>query len=192
MKKLILALFIMGSSLTLMAQSKHAQLIKKITELETANTFQDFSQLEDDFVDIRVHSAEKTWHPYYYAAYACVQQAKVQYENGNTDSVNTQLDMALKYLFAVYSEGKDNPEMNALLGITYYLKSTFDAKNQTAFKNKAVSYFNKAKEQNDYSRRVVLLGDLLSTPIKNHIEGVQQDILNPRWGRADLGKLIKN
>lgn len=193
MKKLILALFLMGSSLTLMAQSRHAQLIKKIDELQHAKTYEEFSTLQNDFVDIRVHGQGDTWHPYYYAAYTCIQQAKTQYESGNTAFINGYLNTALKYLFAVYSEEKDNPEINALLGITYYLKSRFDTniKNQSIFKGEAISYFNKGKEQYHYSRRVILLGDLLGTPIKDQVK-VQQDIFSPRWGRADLGQLIKN
>lgn len=194
MKKLILALFLMGSNLTLMAQTKHDQLIKKITELQTATTFQDFSQLEDDFVDIRVQGQEKTFYPYYYAAYACIQQARTQYDSKNTAFVNGYLDVALKYLFAVYREGKDNPEMNALLGITYYLKSIFDVENQILFKDKAISFFKKGEALSADNERILLLGALLNGKSYDDEARVVEEItsLEPTWGRADLGKLIKN
>lgn len=190
MKKLILALFLMGSTLTLTAQSKHDQLIKKITELQTATTFQDFSQLEDDFVDICARG-QKTWHSYYYAAYTSVQQAKTQYESGKIEKVDGYLNTALKYLALI--EKENNIEINALLGITYYLKSTFDAKNQTTFKNKAISYFDKGKAMSADNERVLLLEGLLNGKSYNDEAPVVEVVsLEPTWGRSDLGKLIKN
>ncbi len=186
----ILSFIIVGFSLNAQTTKSDALLIEKINQLNSAKTMQQYVDVQGDFT--KLLNKDRRWQVYYYAGFICLQQAKINLENGNSQ-IEGNLGNALKYITLIKPKQR-NGEVNTLLGMVYYLKSKFDVDTQQRglSKKESLSYYKLAQKQGCKNPRLILLGNLLFPNKSKEIhesEGNQSSI-SPNWGKEDLGKLI--
>lgn len=114
MKKIFLTFLLLLISFTAFAQSAYEKAMKeKIAKLEVCKTPQDFASLSNDFK--RIADKEKNqWQPYYYAAFALIQQGRVLMRENKIADAETPATEALQLAGTAASLSKDNAEIHIL------------------------------------------------------------------------------
>lgn len=114
MKKIFLTFVLLLISFTAFAQSAYEKAMKeKIAKLEVCKTPQDFASLSNDFKRI-ADKEKKQWQPYYYAAFALIQQGRVLMRENKIADAETPATAALQLAGTAAGLSKDNAEIHIL------------------------------------------------------------------------------
>ncbi|RRQ46976.1 hypothetical protein [Chryseobacterium sp. SC28] len=210
MKKLIIS-----SSLTLLSFSAFAQtayekvMTEKIAKIQDHKSPEEFTALANDFDRIGTKEPAE-WLPYYYAAFATIQKARLLMQSGKTAELDPVAEQAEKYIAKAEALSPNNAEIFILKKMTSSFRMMVDPMGRYMSESPiAQSALAKAKELDSENPRITVLlaedayfapeqyGGSKSKGIELFKRSLEQfavykpkTALDPNWGKSEAEYFI--